>query len=298
MYDLFVCHSSKDKPFVNWLARELGKHGIATWVDVGELKVGDSLIEKIEEGISKTNYFGVVLSNNSIESNWVKRELQMAFTREFEEKRPFILPILIEDCKPPLYVREKKYADFRKEAPEGKGVRDLLQVLVGMGHFQVMLFRQKWAAIPRSGYRQRITIENHSNIAYQNEKVPVIVAKHIEPNKAYFSLNIINLTSQLKENIKVSVKPEDSSKRILECEETSNARIISGGKTLNFVSYNVNLIHPRDEAHLGLALNTDEWPDVKIVGENCIWGGELFKMDVVPGEYEKIDAMPVFRKRK
>lgn len=275
-----------------WLVRELGKHGITTWVDVGELKVGDSLIEKIEEGISKTNYFGVVLSKNSIESDWVKRELRMAFTREFKEKRPFILPILIEDCELPLYLREKKYADFRKEAPEGKGIRDLLQVLVDESHFQVMLFRQKRAAIRRPGYRQRITIENHSNIVYRNEKVPVIVAEHMDPNKTYFSLNIINLTPQLKKNIKVSVKPKDSSKRVLECEETSNARIISGGKTLNFVSYNVNLIHPKDETHLSLALNTDEWPDVEIVGEKCVWDGELFKMDIVPGQYEEFDERP------
>ena len=48
------------------------------WVDEAEIKLGDSLINKIREGIDKVEYIGVILSNNSINSEWVKHEIDIA----------------------------------------------------------------------------------------------------------------------------------------------------------------------------------------------------------------------------
>ena len=44
------------------------------WVDEAEIKLGDSLIEKIRDGLDRVEYVGVVLSNNSINSQWVKKK--------------------------------------------------------------------------------------------------------------------------------------------------------------------------------------------------------------------------------
>jgi hypothetical protein len=87
--------------------------GVEVWIDEAEIRVGDSLIERIEEGIRKTEYFAVLLSTESVKSAWVKRELRMAMTHEIDAQKVKVLPILIEDCELPGFLRDKYYADFR-----------------------------------------------------------------------------------------------------------------------------------------------------------------------------------------
>ena len=63
MSSIFLSHNSKDKPFVRSLARYLEKAGIKVWVDEAEINVGDSLIQKISNGIENMRYLGVILSD-------------------------------------------------------------------------------------------------------------------------------------------------------------------------------------------------------------------------------------------
>ena len=48
MSSIFLSHNSVDKPFVRKLANDLRRRGHYAWVDEAEIKVGDSLIDKIE----------------------------------------------------------------------------------------------------------------------------------------------------------------------------------------------------------------------------------------------------------
>lgn len=115
MGSIFLSHSSKDKAFVRKLADDLRKHGHFAWVDEAEIKIGDSLIEKIGEGIENTQYLGVVISSNSIKSEWVTREVRIALNQEINEKKVKVLPILIENVQMPAFLLDKKYADFTSE---------------------------------------------------------------------------------------------------------------------------------------------------------------------------------------
>jgi len=58
-------------------------------------------------------YLGVVISKNSIESEWIKKELRMALNKEISQNRVVVLPIVIEECIIPGFLQEKRYADFR-----------------------------------------------------------------------------------------------------------------------------------------------------------------------------------------
>lgn len=115
MSSIFISHSHEDKKFVNKLAKDLREEGYYVWIDDAEIKIGDSLIEKIREGIDKVAYVGAVISNNSINSEWVKRELDIAMNQEIEGKKVRVLPILLDDVCIPGFLVGKKYADFRKE---------------------------------------------------------------------------------------------------------------------------------------------------------------------------------------
>jgi hypothetical protein len=111
---VFLSHSHLDKAFARVLGKELNKRGILTFIDEAEIKVGASLIREISRGIDIVDYVLAILSPNSVDAPWVQHELELAMTREIEEKRIIVLPLIIEDCKPPAFLKNKLYLDFTK----------------------------------------------------------------------------------------------------------------------------------------------------------------------------------------
>lgn len=115
---IFISYSRKDVGFVDWLAGQLVTRRHHVWMDRWELSIGDSLISKIQNALTDSDAMLIVLSKNSVASEWCKKELNSGLVRELEEKRVLLLPCVIDDCKIPLFLREKVYADFRKDRHE------------------------------------------------------------------------------------------------------------------------------------------------------------------------------------
>jgi type I restriction enzyme M protein len=111
---IFLSHNSQDKPFVRKLAKKLENYGVRVWVDEAEIKIGESLTQKIGQAIEETDYVAVVLSSNSIRSEWVQKELQIAINKEIEKRRVVVLPLLLEPVTVPAFLRDKLYADFTR----------------------------------------------------------------------------------------------------------------------------------------------------------------------------------------
>lgn len=82
------------------------------WIDEAEINIGDSLIEKIREGLDQVDYVAAILSSASINSSWVTRELDIASNREIEEGRVVVLPLLVEKVELPGFLKGKFYGDF------------------------------------------------------------------------------------------------------------------------------------------------------------------------------------------
>jgi len=109
---LFISYSKNDKAFAQKLINDLTKHGHTVWDAEIEIKVGDLLVDKTREGIDFANFFIILISKFSIESEWVKHELNTAMIREIEEKRVVILPIILDQVTLPGFLKGKKYGDF------------------------------------------------------------------------------------------------------------------------------------------------------------------------------------------
>ena len=116
---IVISYSHTDKDFVERLAAGLIKRRHNVWLDRWELRAGDSLIDRVQEAIDKADALLVVLSKASVESDWCKKELSVGLTRELEEHRVVVVPVVIEDCKIPAFLRDKYYADFRKSFRDG-----------------------------------------------------------------------------------------------------------------------------------------------------------------------------------
>lgn len=73
-WDVFVCHASDDKAAV---ARPLYDHltgrGISCWIDEAEIAWGESIIAKIQEGLSRARYAIVVLSPQLLQKKWAQK---------------------------------------------------------------------------------------------------------------------------------------------------------------------------------------------------------------------------------
>lgn len=121
---VFISYSHENRDFVDQLAIQLVLNKANVWVDRWEMKVGDSMLQNIEKAITESSALLVVLSKASVESEWCKKEVTAGLTRELAEKRVHVLPILFEECEIPLFLKDKKYADFTKEYDAG--LRDVL----------------------------------------------------------------------------------------------------------------------------------------------------------------------------
>jgi hypothetical protein len=121
----FISHSSKDKHFVRKLAADLVANGVKVWLDEQRILVGDSIPEKIAQGLAESDFFLIVVSENSVNSAWVKKELSGALVREIERREVTVLPIKADGAKMPDSIADKKYADFT--GSYNVGLKDLLQ---------------------------------------------------------------------------------------------------------------------------------------------------------------------------
>jgi hypothetical protein len=68
-YDVFLSHSSKDKAVVRPLAERLRADGVKVWLDEWEIKPGDGIPAKIEEGLERACVLVLCMSANAFGSD-------------------------------------------------------------------------------------------------------------------------------------------------------------------------------------------------------------------------------------
>lgn len=84
-YDVFVSHAWEDKEsFVDEFVLELESRNIKVWYDRQQIKWGDSMRKKIDDGLKKSKFGIAVLSPNYIAEGkyWTKAELDGLFQLE------------------------------------------------------------------------------------------------------------------------------------------------------------------------------------------------------------------------
>jgi len=124
----FISYSPDDSAFVDRLAEDLVANGVGVWLDRWEICVGDSITDRIQQGLIESDYLLVVLSPESVDCPWVREELNGARIQQLESRQVVVLPVLYRDCKIPPALRDLRYADFRGNRYK-QGVQDLLTVL-------------------------------------------------------------------------------------------------------------------------------------------------------------------------
>jgi hypothetical protein len=92
-WDAFISYASEDRGEVaEPLAGALAELGVRVWYDRTELKVGDSLRERIDEGLANSRFGIVILSPAFFKKHYPVRELNGLAQREFGGEK-VLLPI-------------------------------------------------------------------------------------------------------------------------------------------------------------------------------------------------------------
>ncbi len=129
---VFLCHSSNDKPAVRELYQKLrAESWIQPWLDEEELYPGQDWNMEIEKAVEAADAIIVCLSNNSItKEGYVQKEIKTAL--DFSDYKPegivFIIPVRLEDCKPPSRLSKWQHADYF----EGQRERALERLIVSL----------------------------------------------------------------------------------------------------------------------------------------------------------------------
>jgi hypothetical protein len=110
-FQVFLCHSSEDKSIVEQFANKLKSSQSYVWFDKWEIKVGDSIVEKINDGLDTMTHIVIFLSKVSVNKPWVKKELSSALMRKLKDNSVKVMPVKIDDVDIPTIICDIKYAD-------------------------------------------------------------------------------------------------------------------------------------------------------------------------------------------
>jgi len=144
MTRVFISHSAADRMLVEEeLIAFLHGVGVDTWYSSDDIMIGSDWESHIKEGLLYSDWFLVVLTPCSVQSDWVKVELDWAF----EQRREKIVPLLLQPCawkslhlllrsiqvldyaSDPNRAKEKLvalFADFYRAAPKVRQIEDRL----------------------------------------------------------------------------------------------------------------------------------------------------------------------------
>jgi hypothetical protein len=95
-YDCFVSYAGEDRDLVVALVDALQRMKIKIWWDKGQIRLGDRLSQKIDEGLSLSRYGLVIVSDFFVAKRWTEAELRALAYRAVNSGHKVILPVLVD----------------------------------------------------------------------------------------------------------------------------------------------------------------------------------------------------------
>lgn len=122
MGKIFLSHSSKDKEYVGYIANLLGKDHCT--YDEMCFEYGMKNIDEIFKEIDKTSIFVFFISDNSLKSDWVKDELDLAEEKlkDSSHKLSQIFPIIIDNT---ITYADSRIPDYLKKGIGSYNIRPI-----------------------------------------------------------------------------------------------------------------------------------------------------------------------------
>ena len=92
-YSCFISYSTLDQEFAERLHADLQAKGVRCWFAPHDVKAGEKLHEQIDQAIRLHDRLLLILSEDSMKSEWVKTEIAKARKRELKEGKRVLFPV-------------------------------------------------------------------------------------------------------------------------------------------------------------------------------------------------------------
>lgn len=94
--EIFLSHSSNDRVIADSISETIKRHGIPVWYSPLNIMTSQQWHDEIGRALRRCDWFMVLVSDDSIASEWVKRELMYALSHN--QYSDSIMPVIIGDC--------------------------------------------------------------------------------------------------------------------------------------------------------------------------------------------------------
>jgi TIR domain-containing protein/pentapeptide repeat protein len=97
-HSCFISYANRDQVFAEHLYEDLQNKGVRCWFAPEDMKIGDEFRSRIDTSIHLHDRLLLILSEHSIKSRWVQKEVETAFEKEEKENRLVLFPIRLDDA--------------------------------------------------------------------------------------------------------------------------------------------------------------------------------------------------------
>jgi uncharacterized protein YjbI with pentapeptide repeats len=97
-YSCFISYSSKDQDFADRIHADLQNNGVRCWFAPHDMPIGGKILDTIDEAIRLRDKVLLILSEHSIESDWVEDEVSKGFAEERKRDETVLFPVRLDDA--------------------------------------------------------------------------------------------------------------------------------------------------------------------------------------------------------
>lgn len=126
---IYLSYSSKDREIAIQIANKLEKAGHEIYKNKN-FKKGNNFIQQIIDILNDIDIFIVIISENSLNSEWVMQELSSVALADLSSKKNRILPILVDKNTLPLYLWN--YQSFDLTTNFDLGIENIINKLANI----------------------------------------------------------------------------------------------------------------------------------------------------------------------
>ena len=127
-HGVFISYSSADTDTANRIAVSLNALNYPVWYADSSIMAGESIADRVGEALTRSDTLVILLSNSSISSRWVRRELNVALMDQLAGQDVVLVPVVIEPCPVPAVLRNVRAIDMRPERFQ-QGFIELIEFL-------------------------------------------------------------------------------------------------------------------------------------------------------------------------
>jgi hypothetical protein len=187
---IFLSYSHSDRQIVAPIAeafrKVFGQNNV--FFDQWAIQPGDSIIGKMDEGLSQCQYFFFFISRSSLNSKMVKLEWRNALVKSINGDSQFI-PVKIDDCLIPEILLQNLYINLYGNGLDF-ALRQMIEVASGKNTYrpgELVGFQNAKAYV--SGTRQKMKIEFRAEVYTEPHSKWLIVCENIENDLSCISPN-------------------------------------------------------------------------------------------------------------